>query len=266
MARRVLVAGVLLAVVCLVAGVAGPAGADGFAGAEWPTLMQGSRGADVKALHYLLTARQFPCSGEVFNTTTYNQVRAFQASVGLYPVDGIVGPATWARLYMIVYPGNSGDKVKAVQYQLNAKRGLLLAVNGDYNSTSQNAVLNFQFHMGLYQDAIVGGDTWRNLLWHYQRVETTTSPNQCTVPPGHSLDHIWAVGSVVGWFSEAARVFKLGWGRKVSFNDFSLEYPTHGGYMYPHLTHQRGMDADAELIHQTASRQCQDIIYDSDGD
>jgi peptidoglycan hydrolase-like protein with peptidoglycan-binding domain len=264
MARRLLLVVATFAVVCSVVGVASPAEAYP-AGEEFPTLMLGSRGADVVALHYVLTARGYVCSGDVFNSTTYSQVRAFQAAYGLYPVDGIVGPTTWGRLIIVVYPWNSGSQVKALQSLLNAKRFTALQVDGVYGTQSQLAVRTFQAHMGITVDGIVGLYTWRNLLWHYQRVQTV-SGNQCVVPSGHSLDRVWAVASVSAWFSEAARVFKQDWGRKVSFQDFSLEYPTHGGPMSPHDTHQRGMDGDVQLVHKTASRQCQDIINRWDGD
>ena len=61
-------------------------------------LKKGSKGNDVRWLQYALTQRGYSlvCDG-IFGTKTDETVRAFQADHGLV-VDGIVGPATRAKL------------------------------------------------------------------------------------------------------------------------------------------------------------------------
>lgn len=66
-----------------------------------PQLFKGSSGSSVKALQILLIGLGYSCGGYgadgVFGRSTENAVREFQKTYGL-PVDGIVGPATWAKL------------------------------------------------------------------------------------------------------------------------------------------------------------------------
>ena len=67
-------------------------------------LLKGAKGPDVRALQKLLTKRGYPCAEcGIFETETYNAVRAFQ-SQNLDPrgqplkIDGKVGPLTWWSL------------------------------------------------------------------------------------------------------------------------------------------------------------------------
>lgn len=61
-----------------------------------PTLIQGDSGADVHVLQALLGV-PWLAQNSSFDAATDYLVRGFQASAGL-PVDGVVGPATWAAL------------------------------------------------------------------------------------------------------------------------------------------------------------------------
>jgi N-acetylmuramoyl-L-alanine amidase len=75
------------------------AGATTTAAAARPTLRQGSRGSAVTSLQRRLTALHYDLGtvDGVFGTETFHAVVAFQ-KVNNLGRDGIVGPATWARL------------------------------------------------------------------------------------------------------------------------------------------------------------------------
>lgn len=63
-----------------------------------PTLSAGSSGEDVKSAQGLLNARGYTLAIDgVFGPATRSAVTAFQHAKGLV-ADGIIGPATWARL------------------------------------------------------------------------------------------------------------------------------------------------------------------------
>ena len=66
-----------------------------------PRLANGSNGSSVKALQILLIGYKYSCGGAgadgKFGAATDAAVRRFQKAQGL-TVDGIVGPATWAKL------------------------------------------------------------------------------------------------------------------------------------------------------------------------
>ena len=65
------------------------------------TLKKGSKGSNVKAMQILLMGYNFYCGGYGadgdFGSGTESAVRAFQKAKGL-TVDGVCGPATWAKL------------------------------------------------------------------------------------------------------------------------------------------------------------------------
>lgn len=70
-------------------------------------LRQGARGQDVITLQYLLNVISeyyptvpIPAQDGIFGGGTQQAVTAFQRAVGLTP-DGIVGPATWKKLYEV---------------------------------------------------------------------------------------------------------------------------------------------------------------------
>ncbi len=70
--------------------------------AELPTLKQGDKGEVVKAAQFLLNGRGASCGmwgadGD-FGPATLAAVKAYQRREKLEPVDGIIGPATWAAL------------------------------------------------------------------------------------------------------------------------------------------------------------------------
>ena len=76
------------------------------------TLMKGCKGDDVTLLQRLLHIE----ADGVFGQMTHNAVVAFQRSHGLVPVDGVVGPKTWAALGV---PSNKGIDPSVVYMPLN---------------------------------------------------------------------------------------------------------------------------------------------------
>jgi N-acetyl-anhydromuramyl-L-alanine amidase AmpD len=59
----------------------------------------------------------------------------------------------------LVQYGNTGERVRTIQYLLQ-QWGYTLTVNGTFDTTTQNAVKNFQSSHGLGADGIVGNASW----------------------------------------------------------------------------------------------------------
>src|SRR5579859_3425921 len=95
----------------------------------WPLQQQGSTGENVRTVQYLLNANgaSLAVDGD-FGPLTAAATTAFQSGVGL-SADGKVGDATWGALIRQIASGSSGDVVRAVQSQLNARSGQI-AVDG----------------------------------------------------------------------------------------------------------------------------------------
>lgn len=162
-------------------------------------LRQGSRGNDVLQLQFLINyiAQFYPnvlsvTQDSVFGSNTAKAVQSFQSQFGL-TADGIVGPATWNKLYQVyqtlqsgdapandtsggaipwpgVYlrQGSTGSNVATLQRLLNNARGTyaqlpLLSVDGVFGANTNNAVRLFQRAVGLSVDGIVGPATWNAL-------------------------------------------------------------------------------------------------------
>ncbi|MGW3247327.1 TIGR03767 family metallophosphoesterase [Streptomyces sp. NPDC001070] len=140
-----------------------PTGA-GTPAPDWPLLQQGQSGSRVRALQYLLNARNVGVTVDgVFGTLTAAGVRSFQTARGL-PSNGVVGPATWQPLVVVpLHQGDTGPAVSAVQYLLNA-RGTALTVDGVFGTATDAAVRSFQTARGLPADGTVRSGTWLNLL------------------------------------------------------------------------------------------------------
>ena len=160
-------------------------------------IRQGSRGSDVLQLQFLLNyIAQFYANvpsvsqDSIFGSGTANAVRKFQTLFGLTS-DGVVGPATWNKLYQvyntlqsgesssgggstIAWPGvylrrgSTGGDVVTLQRLLNNARATyaqlpLLTVDGVFGANTDNAVRLFQRAAGLTVDGIVGPTTWNAL-------------------------------------------------------------------------------------------------------
>jgi len=143
----------------------------------------------------------------VFGTETENAVRTFQEIFNLVP-DGIVGKATWYKIQFIynavkrlnelnsegltldevskqfrsnITPGDTGEDVYVIQYYLR-----LISVfnpkvsfpdfDGEFGSSTEQALLDFQREYGLEQTGIVDRLTWYKLFdVYYGFVKTLTA-------------------------------------------------------------------------------------------
>ncbi|GAA5035862.1 TIGR03767 family metallophosphoesterase [Streptomyces siamensis] len=130
--------------------------------AGWPVVQQGASGERVRTAQYLLNDRGVTLSVDgSFGPSTTGAVRFFQSSRGL-SADGIVGPATWRALAVVVQQGSSGPAVTALQRQLNA-HGTALSVDGSFGSATGSAVRSFQSAHSLPADGVVASTTWQTL-------------------------------------------------------------------------------------------------------
>ena len=175
------------------------------------SLTVGSRGDDVRRVQFRLriVARSNPSvplvtPDGIFGSATERAVRAFQSAYGL-TVDGIVGKATWNRLYEVytdlingilsesekpgVYPGtplrvgSTGQKVKEVQYYLYLLSAYypeipVIAYDGKYGTKTADAVRAYQTLMGLTADGVVGQKTWNSIYAQYQKFRSIDGPVQ----------------------------------------------------------------------------------------
>ncbi len=104
-----------------------------------------------------------------FGSVTEQAVQVYQKAKGL-PVDGVVGPATWAALVgnqpatpVTVRRGDSGAEVKQLQQLLISKGYEPGAVDGIFGPKTESAVKAFQTAAGLAVDGIAGPKTWAAL-------------------------------------------------------------------------------------------------------
>ena len=164
-------------------------------------LSEGSRGEHVLELQFILNviaeyyeAVPSVIQDSVFGPSVKNAVIEFQRAFGLNP-DGIVGPATWNKLYSIYrgidrnvevppsppspptppthppYPGtllrigSRGENVRLMQQYLSDLRSVnpslpAIAVDGIFGPQTQAAVIAFQRLFGLTPGGIIGPITW----------------------------------------------------------------------------------------------------------
>jgi peptidoglycan hydrolase-like protein with peptidoglycan-binding domain len=133
---------------------------------HWPLERQGSTGENVRSVQYLLDAHGASLAVDgIFGPLTAAAVSAFQNANGLL-ADGIVGGQTWPALVVDVAAPSSGDAVRAVQSQIEARSGWL-TVSGAYDAATESAVKFFQGDIGLTVDGIVGLHTWHALVSGY---------------------------------------------------------------------------------------------------
>ena len=214
--------------------------------AFYPTQSVGNRGVDVMAIQLLVGV----AADGVFGAGTESAVKAFQSSHGLV-ADGIVGPATWSAMTPTVRAGSSGPAVRVLQTELNAKARISLAVDGQFGPATDTAVRNFQSSHGLSVDGIVGQNTWRTLLWHYD-YPNFGAGTMCDQDPDGNGTANWGTGAAIGQLEAAAAVFAATGQGRVPVGDVSLE---HGGDIAGHSSHEVGLDADIWPI-RTDNAQC----------
>ena len=198
--RRTLPLAVVLAVVALGALVV-PAGAYT---ARFPSQSVGDRGADVRALQYLLSAAGTRRRDQrrVHARRHATSVRAFQTGHGL-TADGIVGDSTWARLAVPLASGSSGPAVLALQTELRAKRRSTVVADGVYRSSTITAVRAFQAHAGLPVNGRVDAAVWRYLIGHFRNAAITRT-GLCDYSVGNGLAN-WGTATAIATIEAAAR-------------------------------------------------------------
>jgi len=171
------------------------------------TVRQGARGEQVQHVQFLINyiSQFYPEIPSVirdgnFGPATTTAVQAFQRRFGL-TADGVVGPATWARMYevargiigqqppqiptppitpqppittfppfpgTILRQGSRGNDVRILQQMLNNARRTyrqipLLVEDGVFGPMTNTAVRTFQLFDGLVVDGVVGPITWNAL-------------------------------------------------------------------------------------------------------
>lgn len=175
------------------------------------TIRQGSRGERVVELQFLINyiSEFFPTipfvvEDGLFREATTNAVRAFQRENGL-TADGVVGPATWRRLYDVYwsikgsvppppapptppseYPGtplrngSRGESVRLMQSYLADISRVYPSVptinaDGIFGPLTQNAVRAFQWLFGLNSDGIIGPLTWNKIVSVHENLPNYTA-------------------------------------------------------------------------------------------
>ena len=83
--------------------------------------------------------------------------------------------------------GDTGENVKVIQYLLSVVAEFYnnippVAVDGIFGQSTQNAVLALQQMAGLYQDGVVGEDTWAALYRFYVGIVDTMSQYTNVIP------------------------------------------------------------------------------------
>ncbi|MEO1069119.1 MAG: peptidoglycan-binding protein [Cyanobacteria bacterium J06638_6] len=166
-----------------------------------PTIQLGSQGESVRELQSMLLLLGYypgPVTG-VYEEETAAATRRFQTAAGI-TADGIVGPATWSRLFPtppgeanpptatapatggdsqptasstsnagapastaalpVLRPGMEGDVVKQLQQRLRSEGFYSGAIDGIFGSETEAAVRQAQSANDLTVDGIVGPATW----------------------------------------------------------------------------------------------------------
>lgn len=160
------------------------------------------------------------------------------------------------------------EYIRWVQDSLNRIMGLRLAVDGIKGVQTRSAIRSFQTQAGLAVDGIVGPNTEAALIFAGAGAPpTSTSP---TPTPGTSTCVIADVveqlpPTGIGFYSSVANSRRFGtqqtiqawkniaasWsaahtsGPRIGIGDISFRC---GGLMPPHVSHQKGKDADIRLI------------------
>ncbi len=174
-------------------------------------LKEGSTGLGVSIIQfYLSTVNMFYQTvpavdiDGIYGPETANAVRTFQRQFNLTQ-DGIVGKATWDKLYKIYlelvvqlpgsttscpsYPGTPlrqgdfGRDVSTLQawlsYIADYDPGIpKVASDGIFGAGTRNAVVAFQRNYGLTADGIVGQATWNRLCEASTQIATGTASDQ----------------------------------------------------------------------------------------
>jgi peptidoglycan hydrolase-like protein with peptidoglycan-binding domain len=134
---------------------------------QWPAVREGAQGNRVYVIQYLLNYRGYKVAIDgKFGKATTDAVKNFQGKVGLKPVDGIVGAATWEKLIATVKFGDNNLAVKAVQWDLKHAYGKDVPVDGKFEAKTKKAVIEIQtqYLPRDPHDGVVNDKTWNALI------------------------------------------------------------------------------------------------------
>jgi peptidoglycan hydrolase-like protein with peptidoglycan-binding domain len=216
---------------------------------DYPHASAGNRGANVRALQYLLRDHGaiIRVTG-LFDVPTVEAVRAFQAAEGL-TADGRVGSATWSVLVVRLEPGSSGEAVVGLGRLLNEKRRTTLPLTGEYGAGLAAAVSAFQAHAHLAVTGIADAATWRLLLAHLEL--PVFGSTLCDYSVGNGPAN-WGTAAAIGQLEAAAASLARTGLSRPAVGDIGFE---HGGAIPGHVTHQQGLDVDLRPMRRD-HRQC----------
>ena len=160
---------------------------------------------------------KLPTVDGIFGSRTEASVRAFQEIFGLNP-DGIVGPGTWYELIRVytavtrlaelrsqgqqfyanswnlnpgIYPGQSGDKVRHLQYMLDILSEFIpqippVNVDGIYGPVTEDAVRAAQRWFDLPVTGTVDETTWDEIYDQFSGIENAALRSNETFPNGQT--------------------------------------------------------------------------------
>jgi len=243
--------------------------ANGSANIDFHTLSTGSRGANVQAAQQLLAHRNYevgPIDG-AYGPLTEKAVKEFQTNSQL-SADGEIGPQTWNRLIVNITEKTSGSHVKALTILLNKKDNKGIAEN--YGPITTQRVKDFQKHMGITVDGVVGPETWKHLVFQYTQPEFEQQ-SLCKGLSG-ALDTAnydkegWGSPATVAHLEKASTKIYQKHGTQVAFRDLSFElggqFPIENGSRQ-HASHQTGMDIDLRPMSTTDAHCTTPLTYRS---
>ena len=188
-------------------------------------LRRGSTGPNVVVVQTELNriAQNYPAIPKlanvdgIFGSRTEASVRAFQEIFGL-TADGIVGPGTWYELIRVyvavtrlaelrsqgqqfyanswnlnpgIYPGQSGDRVRHLQYMLSVLSDFIpqippVAVDGIYGPLTEDAVRAAQRWFELPITGTVDEETWDEIYDQFSGIENAALRSTASFPAGQT--------------------------------------------------------------------------------
>jgi peptidoglycan hydrolase-like protein with peptidoglycan-binding domain len=248
-ARRAPVAALIASGLAIVSG-GPPAPVEAFHRASWPVESLGNRGTNVRVIQYLLRGRGHDIAVDgKFGPATMRNVVGFQIVRGLR-ADGVVGRRTWSHLVVPLRHGDRGAEVRALQLLLQRKHRARLEIDGSFGDATLRAVTRTQRHLGLVPTGVVGRQTWRHLVWHFQLPDFR--PRSLCDYDTINGNANWGTSATVAHLEAAARRLHRRTGMAVAVGDLGHQ---HGGEIAGHVTHERGLDVDLRPIRDDG-RQC----------
>jgi peptidoglycan hydrolase-like protein with peptidoglycan-binding domain len=218
--------------------VGGYRGADPGAGPALPTLRAGAKGKTVRELQAHLARKGYKLVATgVFDEPTRAAVLHYQRRKGM-TADGIVGPLTWQRLRArppVLRRGDSGDGVLRLQRAL-VRAGYSLAVDGDFGSGTEEALMGFQRANRVGVDGALGPQTraaLRQALAGQPEPPAPPEPDPSVEP--HIVPKVEPSSPDAGLSNAGARFIAEFEGFRAGLYDDAASHCTIG---YGHLVHR----------------------------